>query len=201
MRRLLAFLLTVSLSAAACSGEPPPPAKEKPYRGTALADFDSRHLGVAREPFCDWVSEDAVQLALDGPARHASSYTTGDKIRLADGVKDVADEHACTFVGQHGTTARAWLFSPPVTPRTARRLVAEADRGKGCGALPGAAAYGRPTTGLLCRGAEESTVSFRGLFGDAWLSCSVAQRGRPDTEELADRAGRWCVAVAQAAAG
>jgi hypothetical protein len=41
-------------------------------------------------------------------------------------------------------------------------------------------------------------VTFHGLFGDAWLSCSLSAVGA-DQDGLVDRTGRWCVAVAQAA--
>ena len=49
------------------------------------------------------------------------------------------------------------------------------------------------------RCADDGAVvaSYRGLFGDAWLSCSVEPAG-PD-DGLVERTGRWCVTVLQAA--
>jgi hypothetical protein len=42
-------------------------------------------------------------------------------------------------------------------------------------------------------------MSFRGLFGDAWLACSLTLPPAVTPERLLETAGRWCVAVAQAA--
>ena len=44
---------------------------------------------------------------------------------------------------------------------------------------------------------EDGTTAFHGLFGDAWLSCSL--RIRPAGDADLDRVGRWCATVAQAA--
>jgi hypothetical protein len=96
--------------------------------------------------------------------------------------------------------ARAWVFAPPVTPDEARALAAAAARERGCRALPDAPAFGSPTAAIACTGGGDQRVSFRGLFGDAWLACSLsAPTSERDQDALADRAGRWCVAVARAA--
>ena len=42
--------------------------------------------------------------------------------------------------------------------------------------------------------------SYQGLFGDAWLTCELSVTDTTaDPSELSDRAGRWCVGVAEAA--
>ena len=43
------------------------------------------------------------------------------------------------------------------------------------------------------------TITYQGLFGDAWLSCSVTTPAR-NPQNLLARTGTWCVSVAQAAA-
>ena len=91
------------------------------------------------------------------------------------------------------------MFAPPVTVAQAKRLRTEAVAAPGCQEVGSAPALGRQTAALSCRVPQGTEVSFRGLFGDAWLTCTLrAPQGGP---ELVDRAGRWCVAVTQAASG
>ncbi len=170
---------------------------DTPATGTPLADFDTRTVAITRGAFCDAVPDDAVERALGRAATEATAYGDGQPARVTDGVRDVAHEYACTWTGG-GVSARAWVFAPPVTPADARGLVAGARAEEGCEPQPDAAAYGAPTVALRCGTGREITLSHRGLFGDAWLSCSLA--GPVPAAEAADRTGRWCVAVAQAAA-
>jgi hypothetical protein len=198
---LLGALLVGLLAACTGTDETPPPAPA-PDRGTPLRDLDTRRLAIAREPFCDAVDEAAVVRALDGEPRRSTSYAPGDRVALATGVKDVAHEFGCVFTGRALAQARAWVFAPPVTRAQARALVADAPREAGCAAVEGAPAFGRPTVAVRCRDADRpslTTVRFAGLFGDAWLSCSVRAR-EVAAKNLLDRAGRWCVAVAEAVA-
>ena len=58
----------------------------------------------------------------------------------------------------------------------------------------------RPSVALICPAGDRRWASFRGLFGDAWLACSLSAPATLGDQELLDRAGRWCVAVAEAAA-
>ena len=39
-------------------------------------------------------------------------------------------------------------------------------------------------------------TAYHGLFGDAWLSCSLSARAAVD--DLAERTDRWCATVVQA---
>ena len=187
---------------------------------TTLAQVDTTTMVVARRPFCDGIAAADVTAALGGEATDASSYSDGDKASLTSPegtVDDVAQEFGCTWTGT-GTAARAWVFAPPVTPGWAGQLAAQVP--KGCTRKPGPA-YGRPSVALSCGPARTgagtgagtragasaaasgapgaTTVSLRGLFGDAWLSCELT--GRPDepAATVAARADRWCLAVARAA--
>ena len=54
------------------------------------------------------------------------------------------------------------------------------------------------TVALLCRQGGARQQSYRGLFGDAWLTCQLSAPAGVAASVLQDRAGRWCVAVAQA---
>jgi hypothetical protein len=59
------------------------------------------------------------------------------------------------------------------------------------------AAYGDPSATCTTQADGQVTVTTRGLFGDAWLTCRLTvDAGTTDVE---DRAGRWCAAVAEGA--
>jgi hypothetical protein len=103
--------------------------------------------------------------------------------------------------------ARSWVFVPPVTPARAAQLAAAARRMPDCASIS-AAKFGAPAVGTLCHGGERTTVTYRGLFGDAWLACSLDAPITPDKpagasgaadKALVARAGIWCVRVATTA--
>jgi hypothetical protein len=112
-------------------------------------------------------------------------------------VRDVAHEFGCLWRAQ-GVVSRAWVFAPPVTPRAARDLVDAARATTGCEPIVDAPDFGRPSYGSICTAGARQEATFRGLFGDAWVSCELSASGIA-REQLVDRTGRWCVAVAQAA--
>ncbi|HWJ10216.1 MAG TPA: hypothetical protein VNS46_12620 [Nocardioides sp.] len=165
------------------------------YVGTDIADFDSASAVVQRAPFCDLVSDDAVADALGGSGE-LTAYGNGEEAAALPG-GDVAHEYGCVWAGS-GVEARAWVFAPPVTRARAQALV-EAATPKGCTATAGAAAFGTPSVATTCTSGEQRTVSWRGLFGDAWLTCTLSQGVAVPEADLVRRAGRWCVAAAQAA--
>jgi hypothetical protein len=180
----------------AVANDPTPATPQAVYRGTALSDFDTTAAAVRRAPFCDRVDPAAVREALGGPGE-LSSWVNGQATDLVPG-GDVAHEYGCRFAAD-GLDARAWVFAPPVTAARAATLLKQAPA-KGCAAQPGAPAYGAPSAAVVCTSGQTRSVSFRGLFGDAWLSCSLALPTATATpEQLLERGGRWCVAVAQAA--
>jgi len=198
---LLSALLTLLPVAigVAVSGDETLARKPAAYRGIPLAEFDSTKAVVQRAPFCDLVPEAAVREAL-GEEATVTAYDNGEQSDAVPG-GDVAHEYGCRYspaaadgVGQ----ARGWVFAPPVTVEAAQRIADTAATG-GCTPLPDVPAYGEPSVAVTCPGEGVQTVSFRGLFGDAWLSCSLTRPTTVPVDELVDRAGRWCVAVAQAA--
>jgi hypothetical protein len=188
----------------ACTGSDPEPEAAPSAPSTPLASYDTAGLVVARAPFCDRIAEEAVTAVLGGEQAASSSYENGESARIGDR-RDVAHEHGCAYRAEDGTTARAWVFAPPVTPARARGLARAAESERGCRPAAEAPAFGRPSAALVCRDGDDSTASFRGLFGDAWLTCTVtasSAAGDPEgVEDQLDRAGRWCVAVVEAAAG
>ena len=117
-------------------------------------------------------------------------------------MRDVVHEDGCTFEAEDGTAARAWVFAPPVTAAQAAVLARQASTAEGCRELPDAPAFGRSSVATVCDTTDDSAVtSFRGLFGDAWLTCSlIVPATAPEQEALAERTGRWCAAVAQTGA-
>lgn len=177
------------------AGDRTPAPEVAVYEGTDLADFDSARAVVQRAPFCELVAPEAVADALGG-AGELTSWGNGEEVAAApDG--DVAHEYGCAYTGA-GVEARAWVFAPPVT-RTRAAALAEATTAKGCKPTAGAATFGTPSTATTCTTKDRRTVAWRGLFGDAWLTCTLTQGIAAAEADVVERAGRWCVAVAQAA--
>ena len=149
-----------------------------------------------RASFCARVAPAAVEDALGTEADDDQEWVNGRRAEVADGVPDVAHEFGCRWSAADGTTATGWVFAPPVTPRDARGLARAAAAADGCQAVPGAPAFGSPSVAVRC---DDGTTSFHGLFGDAWLSCSLA--GATSVAPDPEVAGRWCATVVQAASG
>jgi hypothetical protein len=193
---VVATLLT-ALVGAGCSGpadsgpEPTAAPSETVDAGTPLADVDTTSLVVARAPFCDAVDPAAVARALGEEPAEGSAYRSGQRIRLSDDVADVVHEFGCRWTAGDAV-AEAWVFVPPVTQQRAADLVRTGCRGVRD------PAFGEPSTACRNQADGVATYTFRGLFGDAWLSCRLTVGSGP--EETRDRADRWCAAVATGAA-
>ena len=192
MSRIAVVVAALALAAAGCSGGSEPPAEPASAKPTPLAGFDTGSLTIARSDFCARVAPAAVEDALGGAPDAAHTWANGDRATLADGVTDVAHEYGCRWSADDGTTAQGWVFAPPVTPGQAERFRHAAAAAPGCRAVPDAPPFGSRSVAVRC---DDGTTAFHGLFGDAWLSCSLTGSG----EDALDRAGRWCVSVAQAA--
>jgi len=162
---------------------------------TTLADVDTTTMVIRRQGFCDNVATAEVTKALGGSATEATSYGDGDTADLG-GETDVAQEYGCAWTGPSGTAARAWVFAPPVTKAWARRLADSVP--KGCERRPGPA-YGKPSVALACAHGKQTTVSLRGLFGDAWFSCDLVGAPGEGVDRVGQRADRWCLMTAVAA--
>ena len=203
MRRpLLAAALAVTVAAAlgACDSEDPSAAPVPVATSTPLAEFATDAVTVAREEFCSRVAPAAVEEALGSAPASSDRWANGERARLAPGVTDVAHEYGCAWRAVDGTAVRAWVFAPPITPGQANRLRREVTKAKGCEPIAEAPRFGARTVAVRCHTAAGVVTAFHGLFGDAWLSCSLEGTGRADEATALDRAGRWCVTVVQAAA-
>jgi len=188
----------LALALLGCTSDEKDPPTEPKAASTPLSDFATEEVPVVRGEFCTRVAPEAVAEALGAEPTDARTWANGDRTPLTATVRDVSHEYGCSWRAADGTAARAWVFAPPVTGPRADQLVRETRRADGCRPLTDAPAYGDPSTAVRC-GRE---IAFHGLFGDAWLSCSLTPPATPattDEESLVDRAGRWCVAVAQAA--
>jgi hypothetical protein len=169
---------------------------------TPLSSLDLSGLPIARAPFCDVLDRGDVEEALGSPVAATAHYDSGDRVRITAGVTDVAHEFDCTFSAADGTQARAWVFAEPVTARVAGALAAESLREPGCAPATGTPTFGTPGAATLCRTGRPvtSTVTLRGLFGDAWLTCRLqapAPVTAPATAQgTVERAAQWCVRVA-----
>lgn len=210
MRRPILLLLAASVVSVTIvalvvvldpSGGEPDPARDETFATTPLRDLDTTGLAVARAGFCAAVDPREVSAALGGDATSSSGYDNGDEVGLPDGSTDVAHEFGCSWSLDDGSEARAWVFAPPVDGERAARLLAEARR-SGCAVLGEEPAYGEPSIALLCHDEAPLTfVSYRGLFGDAWVTCELGEEPREAIDAFVARVGAWCGAVARAASG
>lgn len=175
------------------SAPSPTPTPSTPTTAPAvpLSEVDTLTTAVRREAFCDAVAPEAVEAALGGPPADTTSYVDGQSAPLTGEVRDIAHEFGCGWTTREAT-ARAWVFAPPVTPATAKALVRAARTERGCRPLAEASDFGRPSVALACRTPRGVQASFRGLFGDAWLTCTVTG---DDADVVAGRADSWCAAV------
>lgn len=177
---------------------PVPPAATPPP--VTLSSLDTDELLVARTDFCTSVPEDAVADAVAGRVEEVVAYGNGRRARIVGSLRDVAHEFSCAWSATDGTVARAWVFAPPVTSERATTLVKSAQGDTGCSQLAGAPSYGVPSVALTCTEGGTRRQSFRGLFGDAWLTCQLTAPTAVPLEALTERTSRWCAAVVQSAA-
>lgn len=200
---MLTLLLPGLLSG--CSGDdrdaggPGGPAPAPPA-DVALADLADQALVVRRQAFCEAVADEAVGTALGGAPDDAEAYGNGEVAPLTGSLRDVSHEYGCTWRTDDRATARAWLFAPPVTPGSAEDLTRGLRDTEGCRPLAGAPAYGDPGAAVVCRTGPVRRVERAGLFGDAWLTCSLTLPRDVRGRELEERSDRWCAAVLMAAA-
>lgn len=179
------------------NGDGRPVSTETVFTTTALADYDTTTAPVTRGPFCDAIDDRQVDAAL-GSVPDVLEWRNGDKFDLTgNGTEDIVHEFGCSYAVQDVGAARAWVFAPPVDRQQAQQLARSARKAPGCDAVAGPA-FGSPTLALTCTKRDTTRVSYRGLFGDAWLVCDV-QRASDAGVDLVDVAGRWCVGVLQAA--
>jgi hypothetical protein len=112
-------------------------------------------------------------------------------------VKDVAHEFGCAWTAADGAVARAWVFAPPVTRARAHAL-RDAELRPRCTVAKGTQ-FGTPSVATRCRTAEGSEQGYFGLFGDAWLSCTLTLPGADASTDQPERTSHWCAAVLLAA--
>jgi hypothetical protein len=207
VRRILAIGTVLALTGCSGGGSSSTPAGSGPTTvatdpGTSLADVDTTALIVPRAPFCDLVDPAAVTRALGTKPAGAAAYRSGQRTRITADVTDVVHEFGCEWTTA-GSSARAWVFVPPVTRQRARALVRAEQTRPECGNTGGDSAgkpvYGEPSVFSECRVGDGFEVAYRGLFGDAWLTCTLTSRISTEPE-VAHRADRWCAAVAIGAA-
>ena len=175
---------------------PQPPA---PERVVPLEELETRAITLPRADFCELVDESFAVDALGSDVARTRHYGNGEPAQLVAGVTDVSHEFNCGYEAADGTTARAWVFVPPVTAERAERLVRSRRGTEGC-STPNRPEFGRPGVASVCSAEDRVAAAYRGLFGDAWFTCEIARPGRAVTTPAArtallDRAETWCVRV------
>lgn len=203
VRRLAAATVVAALSlvgVSSCQGGHDKPASTgtPTEASTPLESLSTEGLVVQRDAFCSGIGPHALQDALGGSDYHGKSYNNGDPARLTAGTKDVAHEFDCTWSTGDGTVARAWVFAPPVRRVQAKQL-AKASLRPHCAAAKGPQ-FGQPSVATTCGTPKTIEEGYFGLFGDAWLSCTLSAR-KPEPADLTERTSRWCAAVVKAASG
>jgi len=197
---LLTALIT-AMAGCATGEEPPAPEPAAVPEPSTLESYDTARVNVVRGPFCDRVSPTGIEHALGDVPADSESWDDGDRERLPDGTRDRVHEYGCRWTAADASQASAWVFAPPVSPGQARVLTKDVSRnafGATCRAAPDAADFGAPGATATCTLDTGNTLIERaGLFGDAWLTCSVMAAGHP--ADLAARASEWCVQVVEAA--
>jgi hypothetical protein len=202
-RATVAAVITCGLVLAGCSGssdsEPRPhaAASEAKESGAALEDVDTTALVVPRGPFCDRVDPAAATRALGEEPADVSAYRSGQRIKISDDVADVVHEFGCRWTAG-GNTAEAWVFAPPITRKRAASLTRGTQGRSECLDYLGPD-FGRPSASCASRDDDAVAISFQGLFGDAWLTCSLTL-ARGAHSQVDERASRWCADVATGAA-
>ncbi len=198
---VLAVLAVVVL--AGCSQDDEDPVSPPAADPTPLAEYDASTLSLSRQSPCPGLTTQAAAPTLGGEVT-TQGYGSGERARLSAVVRDVAQEEGCVFRGEEAATGRAWVFTPPVPVSRAQGFVRTLAREQNCRRVQGAAAFGDPGVGRICERGKRAVGSYGGLFGEAWLGCSVqvpraAARGEQGREELVRRTGEWCVQVLEAA--
>ncbi|MGZ5398649.1 MAG: hypothetical protein ACXWDM_01465 [Nocardioides sp.] len=197
---LLAGLVTV-LGGCTTGEVPPAPEPAAEPERTTLESYDTAGVDVIRGPFCDRVSPTGIEHALGNVPAESESWDDGDRERLPDGTRDRVHEYGCRWTAADATQASAWVFAPPVTAAQARALTRDVSRnafGATCRPAPEPGDFGAPGATATCSLDSGGTLVERaGLFGDAWLTCSVLAAGNP--VDLAERVSEWCVHVVEAA--
>ncbi|MGK2875453.1 MAG: hypothetical protein ACSLEW_07400 [Nocardioides sp.] len=153
----------------------------------AVIPVDLATVAVQRAPFCDAVDATEISAALGGSdPQTVATWEPGQVTQVTPDVDDVVNEFGCRWVGTKSAAA-AWIYGPPVSPWTARRM---SEVPQGCVPIDWQA-FGAPSTAYLC--GKRAVAS--GLFGDAWVTCAISGQGAKG------RLKDWCRAAARAASG
>ena len=164
---------------------------------TPLGSMDLSALPITRGPLCAGIAAADVRHALGGAVTGTAHYDSGQRVTLAPGLRDVSHEYDCTYRGA-GAEARVWVFAQPVDPTAARGLAAAARAERNCRVVADGPTFGTPGVTTTCRASgSRRTVTLRGLFGDAWVSCQLTTPAAvvPATTAVR-RTEQWCVDVA-----
>ena len=174
------------------------PEREPDADPTTLTSYDAKEAAVVRGPFCDRVSPTGVEHALgavpaDGErvgerrpgAAARRQPRPGARVRLpVDRRGRVGRDGVPLRAAGDALAGRSLADGPPVGAG-ARRFAAQG--------------FGRPNVAhpLRRRRTPPRELTYRGLFGDAWVVCSLRTPGDPAS--LPTRASAWCVEVLEAA--
>lgn len=195
---LLAVLAAGMLTGCTADQDPTSRPTQPTSEPTPLSAYDTGSVVVARSAFCDRISAEALRDALGVAPDDARAWEPGEELEATGAPADVVDEFGCEWTTEDGLAAAAWLFAPPVTPARAQALL---DGQPACWNAEGEA-FGGPSAAIRCSEPQQRTgrveLGHRGLFGDAWLTCTLSAPAGQAPVDLVHRADRWCVQVVEA---
>ena len=161
---------------------------------TPIGDLNTATMQLPRIEFCSLVEDSAIADALGGNEVSEAAYGNGDEVELAGVGRQVVHELGCSWTGEDGASARAWVFARPVSTEFAQTVVATGHTTKGCRTVSGPE-FGTPSSTQVCDlPTVRSRVRHAGLFGQTWLTCELEATDR-QADALRSRADQWCVAV------
>ena len=188
----------VGLAGSGCGSDDPEttasdPASSSTTASTEPSDQASPTPTGARADFCAQIPAAKVRSAIDGESVYDESWQPGQPADLVGGAHENGAEYGFTWTAKDGTTVTAWMFARPVTAAEAAQLVRK--DGPGC-ARRQAPQYGDPSSTVQCINDDDTVTRSQGLFGDAWIGCSLQT---PGILKDLDRANAWCATVRGAA--
>ena len=122
-------------------------------------------MQVPRIEFCTLVPDAAVDDALGGKPDSDSAYGNGDEVEMAGVGKDVVHEIGCSWTGDDGTAARAWVFARPVDTTFAQTVIASGRRPRGAARSPARRTASRPPPSCAGSPTASSESGTRGCSG------------------------------------
>ena len=145
---------------------------------TTLETYDADGVAVSRAPFCDRVSPTGIEHAL-GPAAASHRELRQRRPDPAARRHPRPSPTSTAASGRPRTGRRPGMGVRPAGEPGPGRAPGRRGAVGAAARARGRDSSGRPSVAARCRTDEGVERSWRGLFGDAWLVCTLAGRAAP----------------------